>query len=187
MSRGDSLRKVRRLLLTGLSGTGKSVLASELRARGEFAVDLDCAEYSHWVDVGDVPIAAGSPVEPGRDWVWREEAVRDLLTVERGHVLFVSGCAPNMSRFLPCFDAVVLLRAPAAVMTARLAKRPREEYGSRPEERARAIALIETVEPLLRSAADHEIDTSGSVQQAVAEILQIANRLPSERSASIGA
>jgi dephospho-CoA kinase len=165
---------VDRLLLTGVSGTGKSALVSELKARGYLAVDLDCAEYSQWVEVRDAATTAGLPVEPGRDWVWREDRVRDLLAVEHDDALFVSGCAANMGRFLPCFDHVVLLSAPAAVIAGRLAARPRGEYGNRPEEVARAVALIETVEPLLRRAADHEIDTSGSVEQAVGAVLEIA-------------
>jgi shikimate kinase len=169
---------VNRLLLTGLSGTGKSALVSELQARGQHAVDLDCAAYSEWVEVRDPAASAGSPVEPGRDWVWREDRVRGLLAAEREAALFVSGCAPNMGPFLPCFDHVVLLSAPAAVIAARLAARPAGEYGSRPEEIVRVLALIETVEPLLRRAADHEIDTSGSPQDAVAALLEIA-RTPS--------
>lgn len=172
---GDSLRDVRRLLLTGLSGTGKSALVSELQARGNRAVDLDGAEYSQWVDVSDGTTAAGSPVEPDRDWVWREDAVRRLLAVEHGGALFVSGCAANMGGLLPCFDDVVLLSAPADVIAARLARRTRGEYGSRPDERARVLTQIETVEPLLRRAANHELDTSGSVQQAVTAVLEIAH------------
>ncbi len=153
---------------------------SALRARGEYAVDLDCDEYSHWVEVeaDDEMTAAGSPVEPGRDWMWRVDAVRDLLAVERGDRLFVSGCAANMGRFLPSFDEIVLLSAPPAVIAARLRERPRGEYGSRPEERERMLSLIDTVEPLLRRAAGHEIDTSGSVEHAVAAVLEIA-RTPS--------
>jgi dephospho-CoA kinase len=162
------------MLLTGVSGTGKSSLVSELRARGHPAVDLDCAEYSEWVEVRDGTAAAGSPVEPGRDWVWREERVRDLLAAERGDPLFVSGCAANMGRFLPCFDHVVLLSAPASVIAARLIARPPGEYGNRPGDVKRVVALIETVEPVLRRAADYEIDTSGSVEQAVAVVLEIA-------------
>jgi dephospho-CoA kinase len=171
---------VRRLLLTGLSGTGKSALVSALRARGEYAVDLDCAEYSRWVEVeaDDEMTAAESRVEPGRDWVWREDAVRDLLAVERGERLFVSGCAANMGRFLPSFDEIVLLSAPPAVIAARLRERPRGEHGSRPKERERMLSLIDSVEPRLRRVAGHEIDTSGSVEHAVGAVLEIA-RTPS--------
>jgi predicted ATPase len=42
---------VKRVLLTGMSGTGKSTLIGELAARGYKAVDLDADEWSEWVDV----------------------------------------------------------------------------------------------------------------------------------------
>ena len=44
---------------------------------------------------------AGEPVEPDRDWVWREDRIHDLLASEDADVLFLSGCAPNMGKFLP--------------------------------------------------------------------------------------
>jgi len=172
---------VRRVLLTGVSGTGKSAIVAELLARGHHAVDLDCPAYSHWVAASAVPAAAGTPVEPGRDWVWREDRVRELLAPENGPPSFVSGCAANMGAFLPCFDDVVLLSAPPPVIAARLAARPRGAYGQRPAEAARVLALIEAVEPLLRRRADHELDTSGSVEQAVAAVLAIAGARTSER------
>ncbi len=174
-----------RLLLTGISGTGKSALVSALQARGHVAVDLDCFEYSQWSEVRDATTTAGSPVEACRDWIWREDVVRDLLSVEHAAALFVSGCAANMGQFLPRFDHVVLLSAPPAVIRARLVARPHEEYGNHPEQLARVLALIETVEPLLRRAADHEIDTSGSLEQALTAVLEIAQaasaRPPSAR------
>src|SRR5215469_11582320 len=42
---------VKRVLITGMSGTGKSSVIHQLAARGFDAVDLDCDEFSHWVEV----------------------------------------------------------------------------------------------------------------------------------------
>jgi GTPase SAR1 family protein len=61
LERGDI---VKRVLLTGMSGTGKSTLIGELVARGFKAVDLDEDGWSEWVDVewvGD-PTSPDSPV-----------------------------------------------------------------------------------------------------------------------------
>jgi dephospho-CoA kinase len=165
---------VTRVLLTGMSGTGKSTLIAELGARGYRAVDLDCDEYSQWLAVADGADAHGSPVEPGRDWLWREDRVNDLLTGEDGDTLFVSGCAANMGAFLPRFDRIVLLQAPADVVVERLAARTGDEYGARPGEVARVLDLMETVEPLLRRAAGFEIDTSAPLEDVVAAILEVA-------------
>jgi shikimate kinase len=162
------------VLLTGMSGTGKSTVVVELRARGRRAVDLDCDEYSEWVAVGDGDGAPGSPVEPGRDWLWREDRVSALLSGEVGDALFVAGCAANMGPFLGRFDHVVLLHARREVIARRLQARGGGGYGSRPGELERVLGLVETVEPLLRAAASHEIDTGASLEEVVAAVLAIA-------------
>lgn len=164
---------VKRILLTGMSGTGNSTTIEALAARGYKAVDADCDEYSEWVAVsGDDD--AGSTVEAGRDWVWREDRIQSLLATEDADVLFLSGCAANMRRFLPQFDHIVLLSAPAEVIVERLRTRTNNHYGKRPEEVARVLGLVETVEPLLRRVAGHEIDTSAPLKDVVAAIIQIA-------------
>ena len=113
-------------------------------------------------------------MDENRDWVWREDRIQELLATEDGDVLFVSGCAENMGKFLPQFDHVILLSAPADVIVARLATRTTNTYGKRPEETARVLSLIATVEPLLRRVADYEIDTSASLADVVAHVLRLA-------------
>ena len=157
-----------------MSGTGKSTVVSALAARGYRAVDADCDAFSAWVAVSDDAGTPGTPVEANRDWVWRTDRMQSLLATEDADVLFVSGCAPNMGQFLPQFDHVILLSAPVAVIVERLATRTTNVYGKRPEEVARVLSLIETVEPLLRRVATHEIDTSASLNEVVAAVLQLA-------------
>ena len=166
---GDGMKRV---LLTGISGTGKSTLVCELAARGYKAVDADTDEWSHWVAVSG-PGIAGTPVKPDQDWMWREDRIGDLLATEDAEVLFLSGCAENMVQFLPQFDHVVLLSAPASVIAERLANRTTNDYGKHPDEVARVLDQIRTVEPLLRRAAGHEIDTSMPLDQVVATVLRI--------------
>ena len=163
---------MKRVLLTGMSGTGKSTVIRALAARGYKAVDLDCDEFSEWVAVSSDSATPGSPVEPDRDWVWREERIQELLATEDADVLFLSGCAPNMGKFLPQFDHVVLLSAPAEIIVERLATRTNNPYGKQPAEVARVLGLRETVEPLLRRVAGHEIDTSAGLAEVVATVLR---------------
>lgn len=166
---------VKRVLLTGLSGTGKSTLIRELAGRGYKAVDLDADEWSEWVDVafGGDPTSPESPVEAGRDWVWREDRLHDLLSTEDADVLFVGGCAENMGKFRAWFDQIVLLSVPVSVLVERLATRTTNPYGKRPEEAARVLGQVRTIEPLLRRVAGHDVDTSAPLDQVVAQVLQL--------------
>jgi adenylate kinase family enzyme len=163
---------MRRILVTGVSGVGKSTAVERLAESGYRAIDLDSPEWSEWVDSPDG--VGPSPLQPGKDWVWREDRVRELLA-ENGHgVLFVSGCAPNLGTFRDRFDGVVLLSVTADVMAERLAQRTTNRYGKHPEELARSLEFKETVEPLLRATADLELDGAAPLDQVTAAIVQFA-------------
>jgi dephospho-CoA kinase len=149
---------VRRVLLTGMSGTGKTTLVRALRERGYDAVDTD----DGWCE----------PLPDGRQQ-WREDAVAALLDEQRAGALFVAGCEENQVRFHPRFDVIVLLSTPRDVLLQRLATRAGNGFGKRPEELARVLADLAEVEPRLRAVADHEVDTSAGIDDVVDAILRL--------------
>lgn len=167
LARNEGL-KVKRILITGMSGTGKSAVIEELLQRGYRAVDLDAPEWSHWADA-----APSEDLTPkvGQDWVWREDRVRDLLSLSEGKYLFVSGCAENMGKVFDMIDTVVLLSAPLETVMGRLKGRSGVGYGQTAGEQHKVAQLIKAVEPLLRQSAHIEIDTQQPVAQTVDQIL----------------
>ena len=158
---------VKRVLITGLSGTGKSSLISELASRGYRAVDTDW--NPEWEEPPDSAEGSG--------WLWREDRIKALLESEDAEILFVSACVENQGKFYPLFDDIVLLSVPAEVTIERLARRTNNPYGKRPEEAAEVLAYKATVEPLLRKSATIEIDTSRPLADVV-EALSGAIGLP---------
>ena len=163
---------MKRMLLTGMSGTGKSTVIEELAARGYKAVDADA---DGWSEVMSVPESELTGIGPGQDWVWREDRIQDLLSTADADVLFVSGCSPNQGKFYPQFEHVILLSAPAQVIVGRLASRTNNPFGKHPEEVARVLQLQQEIEPLLRAGAGYEIDTSVPLDQVVAKVLQLVD------------
>ena len=97
----------------------------------------------------------------------------DLLVTDDADVLFVSGCASNMSQFYGQFDHIVLLSAPTAVIVQRLSTRTNNSYGQRPDELVRILGHIETVEPHLRRRATREIDTDMPLEDVMAAVLEL--------------
>jgi shikimate kinase len=160
---------MKRVLLTGMSGTGKSTVINELAGRGYRAVDADYHGLSHLVTV---PPDELTGVGAGRDWVWREDRVEALLSADHGcGLLFLGGSSPNQGRFYSRFDHIILLTAPADVIARRLATRDTNPYGKHPDELARALQLKDTIEPLLRRGAELEIDTTAPLDRVVGAIL----------------
>ena len=153
-----------------MSGTGKSTVIQELAARGYKAIDTD---YDGLSEVVSVLAGELTGLDPGQDWVWREDRIQDLLSTDDVDVLFLSGCAPNQGKFYPQFDHIILLTAPAHVIVDRLATRTNNPYGKRPEEVARVLSLLQTIELMLRNGAGHEVDTSVPLSQVVATVLRL--------------
>ena len=155
-----------KVLITGMSGTGKSTALAHLRSRGHSTVDTDTDAWSRWVRLPD-----GSA-----DWIWRDQAITGLLTGHGTGSLFVAGCKTNQGRFYPLFDHVVLLSAPAEVLLARIAARTNNPYGKRPEEREAVVDHLATVEPLLRASATAVIDTTVPIERVVQQLEELAER-----------
>jgi len=143
-----------------MSGTGKSSVIRELVVRGYKAVDTD----DGWSE----------PQPDGRQR-WREDAIQALLATEDADVLFVAGCEENQVRFRSQFDHIVLLSAPIETLIARLATRTNNSYGKAPEELRRFIDDVETVEPLLRRVANHEVRTTAPLNEVVTTILRLVD------------
>lgn len=151
---------MKRVLLTGMSGTGKSSVVRELVARGYKAVDTD----DGWCEL-----------QPDGRQLWREDAIEGLLAAEDVDVLFVAGCEENQVRFHPQFDYIVLLSAPVATLMERIETRTSNSYGKTPEELRRFVDDVETVEPLLRRVATHEVQTTAPLGDVVDTILLLVD------------
>jgi dephospho-CoA kinase len=160
------------ILVTGMSGAGKSTALNRLAQRGYRVVDTD---FGEWIE--DVPRPDGT----GAERQWREDRIDALIADHErsGEPLFIAGTVWNQGAFYHRFDEVVLLSAPVAVLLDRIASRDTNPFGRTPEERDRIVADTAEVEPLLRSSATVEIDTRQPLADVVDQLAALAGAPPS--------
>jgi broad-specificity NMP kinase len=144
---------VARVLVTGMSGVGKTSLLGELRRRGHLTVDTD---YDGWT----LP-----------DQTWDERRMARLLV--RHPDVIVSGTVENQGLFYDHFEHVVLLSAPLGVLFERVSTRSNNPYGKSLEQRAEIAGYVRTVEPLLRRGATLQLDG----RRPVSELADAVERL----------
>ncbi|WP_030156367.1 AAA family ATPase [Glycomyces sp. NRRL B-16210] len=159
----------RRVLITGVSGVGKSTAIAALAARGLHAVDTD---YGGYCSPEAETAPPGPTARPG--WVWYEPRIRRLLDEASGEALFVSGCVPNQGRFYGDFDRIVLLTAAPEVVRRRLIERTGNDYGKAPGELEAALRDQAEVEPLLRAGATAVLDTDAPLEDLIERLLSHA-------------
>src|SRR5688572_16904015 len=135
-----------RILITGMSGVGKTTVIRALRALNFRAIDMDEPGWSSFDEFG----------HQRWDVVRLQESMGDPL----GKPLFVSGCSEDQVALYPQFSKIVLLSAPKSVIAQRLACRTDNSYGKRVAELEDVMRNLDEIEPLLRQRATHEIVTT---------------------------
>ncbi|MBH0110512.1 AAA family ATPase [Salinibacterium sp. NG22] len=147
--------RARMILVTGMSGVGKSTVLAALNQRGIDTVDTD---EGNWIEDVD-----GEPL-------WNIPRMAALLGRHTDRPLVVQGTVANQGQLYHRFDAVVLLTAPQTVILERLQSRTSSDYGKSPAERLKVEQEISDVEPLLRAGATHVIDASAALGDVVAAV-----------------
>jgi dephospho-CoA kinase len=154
------------ILITGMSGTGKSTVLVTLGERGVRVADLDGARWSTEVDV---------PGGEGREQLWLENEVASLLATVDSAGLVLAGCAANQGRFYDRFDEVILLTAPVEVILERIRRRSTNDFGKDPQDLQRILNDVEQVQPLLQRTSTVELDatrTPGELADAVMVLMK---------------
>ncbi len=164
------------VLLTGMSGAGKTTALRELAARGYATQDLDYDGYAYLEPAPDEPV--------GWEQLWHLDKVRALierhLSDGDGGALFLAGTVRNQGELYDSLDAVVLLTAPPEVLLHRIEARTDNPFGKDAPGRAQIEHDIRTVEPLLHRRATHVLTTTAPVAATVAALEQIAAAIPSK-------
>ncbi|MCY1664072.1 AAA family ATPase [Rhizobium sp. SL86] len=163
-------------LIEGVSGTGKTSVATELQRRGYHVIHGDRELASK----GDPQ--TGEPLDEEaisrgradftfghRHHVWPVEKVRALMADKSHAATFFCGGSRNSHQFIELFDAVFVLDVDRQTLRKRLENRPDDEFGGRPEERDFVLRLHESGQDLPRNGT--VIDATLPLAELVDDIL----------------
>jgi hypothetical protein len=160
-------------LIDGVSASGKTAVCHELQRRGFQAINGD-TELAYQGDP-----YTGAPTGHVRShWhhLWNADLVRALVADRCEHVTFFCGGARNLEQLEALFDAVFVLELDRDTLSRRLDKRPADELGSSPSERALILRLHASGQSTVPTGIP--IDATAPLSWVVDELLRGVGMLP---------
>lgn len=142
-------------LISGLPGTGKTSVCSELQARGYRAIDAD-SSFGH---------------KRGADWLWDEGRIEEVLNDNVDDAIFICGSAGNRDKYMPMFSKVFILCVDDATLEYRLLHRTNNNFGKDADVVARQIKRNQGVKEYSIKRGRIVIDATQSIKKVVDDIL----------------
>ncbi len=167
---------VRNYLIEGVSGAGKTAVATELQRRGYQAIHGD-RELAYRGDPETGLPATPETGAPTVDWVsehyiWDVAKVRAIAASQAEAVTFFCGGSRNFAKFIDVFDGVFVLEVDFDTMNRRIEARVAldpTDFGATPEERDLVARLFATKADVPKHAVS--IDATQPLAQVVDDIL----------------
>jgi hypothetical protein len=164
----------RNYLIEGVSGTGKTLVCSELQRRGYHAIhgDRELA-YQGDPETGEPTDGVGH-----ENHIWHVDKVKALVANQDEAVTFLCGGSRNFAKFIDLFDGVFVLEVDLDTLHRRLDERPDSEWGGgKPPDRDFVARLHETKQDIPKNGIS--IDAAAPIANVVDEILRKAEQVAS--------
>ncbi len=130
------------ILITGVSGSGKSVICVELKKRGYKAYDIEeihglfnmiNKSTDKITDLKDYDKHNLECIKQ-HDWICNKKKLQKLISENAkknvlNNIVFYCGTASNADDLLPLFDKIILLKASPDTTRKRLSKRKSNDFG----------------------------------------------------------
>jgi hypothetical protein len=167
---------VRNYLVEGVSGAGKTSVATELQRRGYNVIhgDRDLA-YKGDPQTGE-PLDGSFYQQDILDiafshkhHLWDVNKVISRIADQSHPMSFFCGGSRNFEKFIYLFDEIFTLDVDADTLKGRLAGRPEDEFGGKPAEQEMVLRLHSTREDLPKCAVI--IDATQPLTAVVDDIL----------------
>ncbi len=148
---------MKRVLLTGMSGTGKSTMLRMLASDRIAVLELD-----DWMDESPMNSDRLIPVD----------RVKKFLQSHLDQHVVLAGCESNQRELYDMLDAVVLLTASPDTIRKRILERKENPFGKSAEEMEKILSDQQVVEPLLMKSCTFVLNTECPPGDVCREIIR---------------
>ncbi len=171
---------VKNYLIEGVSGTGKTTVAEELRRRGYHVIDGDVElAYRGYPETGEpldelnLKRAIDNPEFGQKHWIWDIGNIKTIVADHSKPISFFCGGSRNFPKFIDLLDGVFVLEVNdineiLRRIDERVARDP-TDWGGKPEEKELIVRVHATREDTPNSGVI--IDATAPLQRVVDEIL----------------
>ncbi|MEK7063216.1 MAG: hypothetical protein AAB955_00825 [Patescibacteria group bacterium] len=173
---------MKKYLVTGVAGTGKTSVCRQLVAMGHEAHGIEDSENEGLFamfrkDTGEPYEGYTNTPEMIKNAEWRCDVtkLRALLGAQKTDTAFYCGTASNMDDIIPLFDKMILLTAPAEVVHTRLSDREGKDYmGGTEESRQAVLGWKDWWDDEMRDRGAIEVSADGIVKEVAERVVQAA-------------
>ncbi|MBP9701457.1 MAG: AAA family ATPase [Candidatus Pacebacteria bacterium] len=172
---------MKKIYITGVSGTGKTTIYEELKKRGFTAISLDetddlcCWASKKTKEKVERQVELNIEFTSTHDWICDIEYLKKLLAKETDKdMVFVLGVASNQKEFLTMFDKVLVLQCKPETFLHRLTHRTNNEFGKDETVRSAVLGWYQEFESELLLRGAISIDTDKPLNEVVEEVLRQA-------------
>ncbi|MDB5237209.1 MAG: shikimate kinase [Parcubacteria group bacterium] len=174
----------KRILITGLSGTGKTTNAKELSSRGYVAHDLESMSgmFTMYRRGSDALFADYDNEDPdkirGGDWRCDAAALAALFDRQEEDIVFYCGVASDMRSLMSHFDRSYALCLPEEIHLERLVNRGgKGVMGATLESRKIILEWRHSWEDTMGEYGAHLLSAEGTPREVVERILESSRSL----------
>lgn len=167
------------VLITGISGSGKTSLSLMLAEMGYVAHDMDSVEGLFSMRDRDTmkPVVGydSNDLDKVRRmrWICDVDRLKALLSNSDSSLNFYCGAASNLFDLMSLFDAVILLKATHDTTRSRLSNRTTSDHGRTAKIQDYILKYKDWWDNELEKKGAIAVDSNGSLAMVAAEVLRV--------------
>lgn len=171
------------ILVTGVSGAGKSALSKKLNEMGYKAYDIDdhpglfmLIDKKTGKPVADQEHNDTAEKAAGMDWICDKEKLVSIIADEPDEITFYCGAASNVNDLLSLFDMVILLKIGTDTMRHRLNTRTENDAARHPDVQDWILTWKDEWEEGMQERGAVAVDAHKSLDEVAEEVIRLANK-----------